>query len=224
MNDYENLVRSRHSVRKYLDKEIELNKIEELNRIIKEYNQEAELNIQLILDNQDVFDKFILHYGRIQNAKSYIAMIGNKEDKSADEKTGYYGEKIVLKAQEMGLNTCWVAGTFNKKYVKAEMKNNEKLICVIAIGYGENQGNMHKSKTFEEVSLSNNAPEWYKRGIEFALLAPTAINQQKFKFELIEGNKVKATAPNGRMTKIDLGIVKYHFELGANVQNFSWAE
>ena len=83
---------------------------------------------------------------------------------------------------------------------------------------------MHKSKSFGEVSLSNNAPEWYKRGIEFALLAPTAINQQKFKFELIEGNKVKVTAPNGRMTKIDLGIVKYHFELGANIQNFSWAE
>ena len=61
-------------------------------------------------------------------------------------------------------------------------------------------------------------------GSPFALLAPTAVNEQKFKFELIEENKVKATAPNGRMTKIDLGIVKYHFELGANEQNFSWTE
>ena len=72
-----------------------------------------------------------MHYGRIQNAKSYIAMIGNKDDKSVDEKIGYYGEKLVLKAQEIGLNTCWVAGTFNKKYVKKEIKNKEKLIFKI---------------------------------------------------------------------------------------------
>ena len=224
MENYENLVRTRHSVRKYLEKEIEQNKVDKLYETIKECNQEAELNIQLILDNSDVFDKFILHYGKIQNAKNYIAMIGNSNDKLLDEKVGYYGEKIVLTAQEMGLNTCWVAGTFNKKYVNAEIKDNEKLICVIAIGYGEYQGNSHKSKTFEEVSISKDVPEWYKRGIEFALLAPTALNEQKFKFELIEGSRVRLTAPGGRMTRIDLGIVKYHFELGADVQNFKWEE
>ena len=205
MDDFETLIKQRHSVRKYLSKPIEKNKIDELNSYIDNYNKEANLNIQLVLDNKDVFDKFILHYGRIENAKSYIALIGNKNDKFVDEKVGYYGEKLVLLAQKLGLNTCWVAGTLNKKYVKATINSNEELICVIAIGYGENQGNLHNSN-------------------EFALLAPTALNEQKFKFELLKGNKVKLISPSGRLKKIDLGIVKYHFELGAGIQNFKWAD
>ena len=129
MKDYEEQVKERHSVRVYTDKEIEKEKVEELNKLTKEYNKESGLNIQLILDNSAVFDKFILHYGRIKNAKNYIALVADIDDKDADEKVGYYGEKLVLIAQEMGLNTCWVGGSFNKKYVKAEIKNNEKLIC-----------------------------------------------------------------------------------------------
>lgn len=202
MDDFETLIKQRHSVRKYLSKPIEKNKIDELNSYIDNYNKEANLNIQLVLDNKDVFDKFILHYGRIENAKSYIALIGNKNDKFVDEKVGYYGEKLVLLAQKLGLNTCWVAGTLNKKYVKASINSNEELICVIAIGYGENQGNSHNSKKFEEVSLSSNVPDWYKKGIEFALLAPTALNEQKFKFELLKGNKVKLISPSGRLKKL----------------------
>ena len=62
------------------------------------------------------------------------------------------------------------------------------------------------------------------RGIEFALYAPTAINQQKFIFELIGENTVCAKAKLGSCSKIDLGIVKYHFELGAGKENFKWAE
>ena len=44
------------------------------------------------------------------------------------------------------------------------------------------------------------------------MLAPTAMNQQKFLFEL-NGDKVSAKVSGfGFYTKIDLGIVKYHFE------------
>ena len=55
-----------------------------------------------------------------------------------------------------------------------------------------------------------------------ALLAPTAINQQKFKFSLHDGNKVSVKAGLGFYSKVDLGIVKYHFEIGAGVKNFEW--
>lgn len=58
-------------------------------------------------------------------------------------------------------------------------------------------------------------PEWYKNGLKAALLAPTAMNQQKFRFER-KGEKVTAkVAGIWLYTKIDLGIVKYHFEVGA---------
>ena len=80
------------------------------------------------------------------------------------------------------------------------------------------------SKSFEDVSKTiKNVPDWYRRGVDFALYAPTAMNQQKFKFELVDENEVSLkVAGLGICTDIDLGIVKYHFELGAGVDNFNW--
>ena len=219
--DIEKIIKERHSVRNYLDKEIEKEKVLELQKEIDKINEENELNIQLILNDSKTFDKFILHYGKL-NANNYLAMIG-KNSKDLNEKICYYGEALVLKAQSLGLNTCWVSGTFSKKNVSAKINDDEKLLCVIAIGYGKTSGNERKSKTFDEVSISKEVPTWYKKGIEYALLAPTAINEQKFTFELIDNNKVLAKALNGMSnTKLDLGIVKYHFELGAGKDNFTW--
>ena len=221
MDNIEKIIRERHSVRRYLDKEIESVKVKELNKLISVINKEEDLNIQLILDDREVFDKFILHYGRLKNCNNYIALIGKKNDGKLDEKVGYNGEKIVLKAQELGLNTCWVGGTYKKRIVKAIINEDERLVCVIAIGYGETSGNVRKSKTIDEVNKSKNYPDWYKKGIEYALLAPTAMNQQKFKFEYLGDNNVRVLSGRGAMTKIDLGIVKYHFELGAN-RSINW--
>ena len=215
MFDSEKIIKERHSVRSYLDKDIDKEIITELNKMIHLINESENLNIQFILNDPEVFDKFILHYGRIKNCKNYIALIG-KDDSSLEEKVGYFGEQIVLKAQELGLNTCWVAGTYKKSSVKAKINDGEKLVCIIAIGYGNSSGNARKSKTISDVSLSKEYPDWYKKGVEFSLLAPTALNQQKFKFEYIDDNHVRVFPGKGSMTKIDLGIVKYHFELGAN--------
>ena len=48
-----------------------------------------------------------------------------------------------------------------------------------------------------------------------ALLAPTAINQQKFEIRLNEDDSVSFIDKGGIHSKTDLGIVKYHFEVGA---------
>lgn len=80
--------------------------------------------------------------------ENYIALVGKKEA-DLDEKAGYYGEKIVLKAQELGLNTCWVAMTHGKS--AAEIKKGEKLACIIALGYGITQGTAHQSKHVEQL-------------------------------------------------------------------------
>lgn len=177
MKDIEKIIKDRHSVRNYLDKEIEESKVDELIKLINRINKNEDLNIQLILNDREVFDKFILHYGRLKNCNNYIALIG-KKDPSLEERVGYYGEQIVLKAGKLGLNTCWVAGTYKKSIVKAKINDNEKLVCIIAIGYGKTNGVSRKSKTIDEVTDSKEYPDWFKKGIEFALLAPTAINQQ----------------------------------------------
>ena len=204
---------SRHSVRQYKTTPIEENLVTELNAYIENCNAESGLNIQLICDDPECFDVFLAHYGKFKNANNYIALVGKKNLPDLDEKVGYFGESIVLKAQELGLNTCWVAGTFGKKKCKAKVENDEKIVCVISIGYGENQGVEHKSKPIEKLCKADlsTAPDWFKEGVDAALKAPTALNQQKFIISL-EGEEAKIVSKGGPMTKLDLGIVKYNFE------------
>lgn len=155
--------------------------------------------------------------------RNYIALIG-KKSKDPDERAGYYGERLALPAQALGLNTCWVAMSFRRGTAKKNcaVEKDEKPVCVPALGYGETQGVPHPSKTIEQVCDGGEMPEWFRNGITAALLAPTAMNQQKFFFRR-NGNVVSAEAKGGILTAVDPGIVKYHFEIGAGRENFVWA-
>ena len=166
-------------------------------------------------------------------------MAGQKAD-DLDERVGYYGEQLVLLAQTLGLNTCWVGLSYSKVPGTYELSEDEKIACYIAIGYGETQGVSHKIKTIKQVSRSavrtlgssKNAsditPSWFKKGVEAALLAPTAVNQQKFSFEYVgrSNNRYQVRAKKGfsmiGYTKMDLGIAKYHFEIGVGNEDFEW--
>ncbi|MBQ8087254.1 MAG: nitroreductase [Clostridia bacterium] len=219
--DIMNIIRSRHSVRQYLDRPIPQSLRAQLNDCAAALNRESGLHIQILYDEPTCFGTRMAHYGKFENACNYIAMVGRKDD-GLEERCGYYGEKLVLKAQELGLNTCWVALTHGKS--KAEVAVGEKEVIIISLGYGKTQGASRKSKNASEVSnIAADAPDWFQRGIEAALLAPTAINQQKFRFDR-NGNRVTAKAGRfGTNLKVDLGIVKCHFELGAGRENFIWA-
>lgn len=203
------VMEARHSVRQYSGKKIDSGTREALAALVSECNRESGLNIQAIYDEPKCFDSMMAHYGKFSGVENYIALVG-KKDAALDEKAGYYGEKLVLKAQELGLNTCWVAMTHGKS--AAEVKKGEKLACIIALGYGTTQGTAHKSKPVEQLcNCTSGMPDWFSRGMEAALLAPTAMNQQKF-YITFENGKVSARAGKGFYTKLDLGIVKYHFE------------
>lgn len=213
--DIMEVMKQRHSVRQYLNKPIEKEILSALREEINICNKESGLHIQLVTDEPKAFDSFMAHYGKFSGVTNYIALVGKKSN-DLDEKCGYFGERLVIKAQQSGLNTCWVAMTYSKISGAFKVDKDEKLTVVIAIGYGKNQGVEHKSKPAEKVSniSANNIPEWFKKGIDAALLAPTAMNQQKFYFNYVN-DKVSAKAKAGFYTKLDLGIVKYHFELGA---------
>lgn len=204
------LMKERHSVRQYTDKKIEKEKREVLNTLIAKINQKAGLHIRIIYDEPKCFNSMMAHYGKFDGVNNYIALV--REKSKPDESLGYYGEQIVLKAQELGLNTCWVAMTHGKS--KAQIDKGEKLVCLISLGYGKTTGAAHKSKKLSEVcNYKKDMPEWFLSGMEAALLAPTAMNRQKFYFELLPDNSIKITCGRGLYTKLDLGIVKYHFEV-----------
>lgn len=203
------IIEARHSVRQYKDVKIEEEKRAILNQLCAEINAKTGMNIQIIYDEPKCFNSMMAHYGRFSGVNNYISIVGKKSD-NLDEMAGYYGEQLVLKAQELGLNTCWVAMTHGKS--QAVIGKGEKQAIIISLGYGANQGAVHKNKAIEQLAkVSNDDPDWYKEGVKAALLAPTAVNQQKFYVER-DGEQAKITAPKGMMTQMDLGIVKYNFE------------
>lgn len=212
---------ARHAVRHYDGKPIKSNDKKELNSFINKVNKESGLHIQLITNEPKAFGGKKAKICNFTGCVNYLAIVGPK-GKQLKEKSGYYGEKIVLKAQQMGINSCWVVLTFNKIKGTYSLKKGEKLVCVVALGYGTTQGKPHNSKRFADVVKNRGKlPQWFIKGVKMALLAPTGVNKQGFMFELLYGNEVKLK--NKSFCKdIDLGIVKYHFEVGAGDAKFNW--
>lgn len=219
-------IKARHSVRSYKEEKIEGETLEKLRKVIDDCRRQSGLNIQLCLNEPEAFGGMVARYGKFRNVRNYLILAGQKSD-NLQEKCGYYGEKIVLRAQQLGLNTCWVGASYSKKKGKeaAKLSDDEKLVIAISIGYGAETGALHTRKSLGELSnLNASMPVWFQRGVEATQEAPSAMNQQKFHFELLEGNKVKAETAGGFYTKVDLGIAKYHFEIGAGEAEWTWAE
>ncbi len=221
-------IRQRHSVRRYTDRPIEPGTVAALQAEVDAANAEGGLAIRLVTGDPDAFSGLMAHYGKFDGVCNYLALAGSASDTGLDEKAGYYGERIALRAQQMGLNSCWVALTFSKGKVRQRcaLGPDERLAAMVALGYGATQGVPRKSKPLSalcRVEGGRPMPDWFRAGMEAALLAPTAVNQQKFLITLRSDGTVEAQATGGVYKMIDLGIVKYHFEVGAGRQNFAWA-
>lgn len=214
-------MQARHSVRQYREEALRKEDAALLRGEIEACNAESGLHIQLVCGEPKAFSGLLARYGKFSGVTNYIALVG-KKGPDLSETCGYFGERIVLRAQQIGLNTCWVAMTYSKVPSAFSAGEGEKLCAVIAVGYGKTQGSGHRVKSVREVTEGEPPfPEWFVSGVEAALLAPTAMNQQKFRFAL-QGNRVSATAGSGFYTKLDLGIVKYHFAMGAGADAFTW--
>ena len=214
-------MQARHSVRQYREEALRKEDAALLREEIEACNAESGLHIQLVCGEPKAFSGLLARYGKFSGVTNYIALVG-KKGPDLSETCGYFGERIVLRAQQIGLNTCWVAMTYSKVPSAFSVGEGEKLCAVIAVGYGKTQGSGHRVKSLREVTEGEPPfPEWFVSGVEAALLAPTAMNQQKFRFAL-QGNRVSVTAGSGFYTKLDLGIVKYHFAMGAGADAFTW--
>ena len=235
-------IEARHSVRAYKKQPLAADIVKVLEEKITVLNREGKLHIQLILNEPKAFLGTMAKYGKFRNVTNYIVMAGHKAD-DLDERVGYYGEQLVLLAQTLGLNTCWVGLSYSKVPGTYVLEEGEKIACYIAIGYGETQGVGHRIKTVEQVSNASDAtPTWFRKGVEAALLAPTAVNQQKFFFQYVSKasqSSDRSFEPVGMKdgrhqvhakkgfsiigyTQMDLGIAKCHFEIGAGKVNFEW--
>lgn len=221
-------IEARHAVRSYTDEPLASEAVEVLQKAIALVNEEANLNIQLVLDEPRAFTGFKARLVNFTNVRNYLALVG-PECKELDGIVGYYGEQLVLLAQSLGLNSCWVGGTYKVVNRAYNVDLGQKLTALVALGYGTAPGVPHRSKAPQEVAPGyDEAPGWFRRGVDAALLAPTALNQQKFSFALdgeeVDVPVVRASTKRGAFTQMDLGIAQCHFEIGAGNALYRWAE
>lgn len=231
MNIHE-AIKERHSVRTYTDKALTDSDLDFLVEAIAYANYRGNLNIMLRVDEPAAFVGGLANYGNIKGARNFLAMIGPK-GKTLDERLGYYGERIVLEAKMRGIDAVWLGLSYNKSHMRPFVGKGEACPIVIAMGYGADSGKPHKVKEIERLCLvsgkpvehTGDLPRWFTAGLEAAQLAPTALNQQKFAFDLVEGPEGHAVRPitkRGPYTRIDLGIAKCHFEIGAKAYSDDW--
>lgn len=210
-------INTRHSIRRYDARPVEKAKLLALEEEVKKVNALSGLNIQMVTNEPQAFDTRMAHYGHFAGVTNYFALVGRK-GAALDEQCGYWGERLCLLAVSLGLGTCWVGLTFSKKKSAVSVSPDEKLTAVICFGYPAEEPKLHKRKTYEQVAEAPaDAPEWFRRGVEAALKAPTAVNQQKFKIALVDGKPQFRVSGLGFFTKMDLGIVRYHFEVGSKI-------
>ena len=214
-------IAERHSVRSYTDQRIPHDVWDALDRKIDAVNRESGLSFTLVCDDSSAFDGFLASYGHFENVRNFIVCAGPKAP-NLEERIGYYGEGLVLECQLLGLNTCWVGGTYSRSAVKRLVRPEERLVCIIAVGYGATPGASHPVKSVDELGhVVGEAPSWFEQGMWAAQLAPTAINQQRFLITY-DGGTVSAKSLGGFFSDVDLGIVKRHFEIGAGKDNVAW--
>ena len=126
-------IEARHSVRAYKNEPLVNDAVMALEEQIAVLNREGKLHMQLILNEPKAFQETMAKYGKFRNANNYIVMAGKKAE-DLDERIGYYGEHLVLLAQTLGLNTCWVGLSYSKVAGTYELGEDEKIACYIAIG------------------------------------------------------------------------------------------
>ena len=118
---------------------------------------------------------------------------------------------------EPTVNSTWTtadtdAVTYFTRILPQDAAAREKFIAA-SRGYNMSDPNFDDSKV--ELGVVKDVD------VEAARLAPSALNQQKYHFTL-SGDRAIATAGKGAYTDLDLGIAKYHFELGAGVDEKIW--
>ena len=225
------VLEKRISCRAFREKKmIEEEKLEKLSSFIEGLNQESGLHFQLHTSKRRGEAAIKLAPAMFSGVVyAFAALVGGDDPVSA-EKVGYYGEKLVLYAERLGLGTCWVAGTYDRKSFWTEVPQGEKLWSVIPLGYAADKTPAkqkmirttirRKDRDLKEFVEANQdferLPLWVRKGAEAVGLGPSAANQQPVNIVFQEGKVFARIWKKGNgMEFLDLGIAKLQFEVGA---------
>ena len=218
----------RKSQRYFSKEELREDCIRKIQEEINAVNAESGFTIEFVEDGSKAFSAFGKSYGLFKNVRSLILLKGNPGQANFREKIGYYGEKLLLFAEGLGLSTCWVGGTFDRE--SFSYAEEEHVQAVILLGYAGEGG--LKEKFFRTLLPSKKKnwtsrvegdspyPKWVREGMEAVALAPSALNKQKPFFHYRDGILTATVENSYEMDMVDLGIAKYHFEVGVGCGHF----
>lgn len=233
-------IEKRISCRAYADQPLDQPVIDELATLAATLGEEGGFTLAVI-GPTDGGKKLRLN-GRMFSGpvSTYAALIGADDDLTR-EKVGYFGEKLVLHATQMGLGTCWVAGTFDRKSVTVPLGEGEVLHDVIPLGImaarqtfaqrtiraGLRRRDKKPEAMYQGDTSLMDAPAWIRSGIDAVIKGPSAVNEQPVVFVREQG-QLRATLPHPKRSVeyTDLGIAKLHFQIAAEaagvIGSWSW--
>lgn len=227
--EYKKAILERVSRRSYLGSDLSPHHLEHLQEKITALNTASGLAISFVAEGSAAFAGG-KSYGMFNGVRALLLLKGDSKLPHLREKIGYYGEELVLAATELGLGTCWVGGTFDKKAL--QVPDGEELVCVLTIGNVSPQNTLkerlirglthRKSKTIEEL-IDSDCPliDQLRSTMELVQRAPTARNAQKVRFCLRNGEITASVPDDYPFDLVDLGICKRHFECGMGGR-FAW--
>ena len=210
------LVKIRKSIRSYGSDKLKSEDKKEIIDFIKKDHKTVfggKLRFEFIdasdLDPGDL--KNLGTYGIITGAKYFIAgtIEKNNEKRYCLVDFGYVFEKIILFITDLGLGTCWLGGTFNKKGFseKILLKKDEVMPGISPVGIISKKRNLRGS-IIRALAGSKNRRPWdklffndnflnplkeldsgsYKEPLEMVRIAPSASNLQPWRI-IKEKNK-----------------------------------
>jgi len=178
-------------------------------------------------------------YGIIRNAPAYLVTVC-ETTKEALVDCGYVFEKLVLYLESIGLNTCWIGGTFNRKKIKSQVEigSNEMIPIISPVGYGAIKRSLvditfrkfaksDKRKDFDVMffkgDFNHRIEDDSVRAIfELVRIAPSASNQQPWRVVIGEDGRahfyIERTPDYGKgrlsydIQMVDIGIAISHYE------------
>ncbi len=238
----EESVKKRYSVRNYKEQEVELDKRKEIESFVNSLDNPFGNKVNFhYLDNREMKDEDKLGtYGVIKGAMQYIGTT-IKLEPMALEALGYELEAVILYLAHLGLGTCWLGGTFNRKGFAKAMNIEEDEIFPIITPYGYAATKKHmKEIVMRKMIKADQRKEWNqlfyindfqthltkeKAGelevpLEMVRLGPSASNKQPWRI-LIKDNachfyEYKQPGYSDSfpydIQRVDMGIAAAHFD------------
>lgn len=236
-----NSIERRKSCRTFTSENLTVSDREMLEKFIKSNNKgidDKTIDFTLF-EKGDLSIQMKIPYGLIRGNKTYI--FGKIPQTKTDRiNYGYMLEKIVLKATEQNIGTCWVA-MFDREYFnEIQIESDFSVPCIIIIGYADEKVPI-KEKLIRKAIKADKRKPWeslffnyetekplyakdiisYAESLSMTRLAPSSGNTQPWRiFYSSVTNEFhffkKVTNQNYEskgVHDIDMGIAMSHFEL-----------